>query len=420
MPKTKKFAVVGPPHSGKSVFLQGLCQLLPRASRYLFRACPDGEGTWTWRTPESAAFRRKGRFSREIVDWYVKCLSTCSLAPIVLVDVGGRMSPENARILREGRVDYAIVLSGDPAAIPEWEEFCRACGVKVLASIVSRYHATEDTVDAEPMVVHHLERGEDVSGRPVIQRVAEMILNLVKEEEAVSVLSTFISPEGTLFIPALAQALGKEPTKRTLPNGREVEQIVWEGGDLIAVSRLLHNCSADLPEAVDIDGPAPAWLVAALCHELHPRHCRVNSPDGFVAVGCRRPEGAGSGENLRFAVAESAGWHVVHVEQADPSVPLDPAKLAGVVPPEVPMGAKVILSGRMPNWLAASLAMAYHGRAKGVALYQPGTGATVAITHSPEVELGSVVPEEVVREGLKKIATDSLVGAVSKARGVAL
>lgn len=216
--------------------------------------------------------------------------------------------------------------------------------------------------------------------------------------------SSTVIEDGVLSVPKLAEALGKRPEKRVLPNGCEVEQIIWKGEDLKEISRLLHNVSSDLPESVDIDGAAPAWLVAAVAHELHPRACRVNSPDGFVPVGCRRPDGADSGENLRFAVAEFGGWHVVHAEQADPSVPLDPAKLSEVAPPEVPMGAKVVLSGRMPNWLAASLAMAYHGRTKGVAVYQPGTGATVVQTHCPEVELGTVVPEEVVREALKKVA----------------
>ena len=202
----------------------------------------------------------------------------------------------------------------------------------------------------------------------------------------------FISAEGILSIPALAAALGKEPVKRTLPNGREVEQIVWEGEDLVRISRLLHNNSGDLPEHIRIDGPAPAWLVAAMAHECHPKAVSLNSPDGFVPVGCRRPEDAGAGTNLTFSVAEKpGGWFLVTCQQTDPAVPLDPADLAEVVPPAVPMGAKVILACRMPNWLAASLAMAYHGVAKAVALFQPGTGATVAWTHSKEVRLGEVI-----------------------------
>lgn len=388
-----KVAIVGPPHSGKTVFLGGLCENLSRDKRFLFRACPDGEGSWTWRSPEAAKYRRKGVFNSRIVDWYVEKLRTSNLAPIVLVDVGGKMTPENRRILSE--VDTAVILSGTLDAIEEWEAFCKDCGCEILARIHSNYHASGDDPMSDPMVVHHLERGEDVSRRPTIQRVAEIILSRVQDQDAANNNNKECGnmlKDGILSISALAQALGKEKVERTLPNGMVVQQIVWEGNDLVAISRLLHNASGEMPEVVKIDGPAPAWLVAALVHECHPRHVQVNSPDGFVAIGCRQPEGNGSGENLEFSLeSREDGWVVVTCQQADPSIPLDPRKLGEVTPPEVPMGTKIVLSGRMPNWLAASLAMAYHGRAKAVALFQPGIGATVAWTHSQEVELGSVV-----------------------------
>lgn len=284
-------------------------------------------------------------------------------------------------------------LAGDPAAIPAWEAFLQDCGVRVIARIHSDYHGAADDPCSDPLVVHYLERGQDVATRPVIQRVAQIIL----EEVGVMSHSSIVSfvQDGVLSIPALAQALDKKPVKRVLPNGREVSQIVWEGSDLVQIARLLHNRSGELPERVDIDGPAPAWLVAALVHELHPRAVRVNSPDGFVPIGCRRPEGPeGYGAGVvKFCIEEqeAGGWLLVTCYLTDPSMPLAPHDLTRIVPPEVPMGARVVLSGRMPNWLAASLAMAYHGRAKAVALFQPGTGATVAWTHSREVLLGTVL-----------------------------
>jgi len=245
------------------------------------------------------------------------------------------------------------------------------------------------------MRVHYLERGVDVSSRPVIKKVAAMLLDLVADH---------ISPDQeagcgkeekmdmTLSIPELAKALGKISTERTLPNGRVVSQIVWEPRDLVEISRLLHNKSGSMPDCVDIDGAAPAWLVTALVHELHPRAVRLNSPDGFIPIGCKRPSGDGYGENLEFSLeSKEGGWVILTCQMADPSLPLSPGALGDVVPPELPMGSKIILSGRMPNWLSTSLAMSYHGTAKGVALFQPGTGATVAWTHSTEVELGSIV-----------------------------
>ena len=379
-----RVVIAGPPHSGKSVFLDGLSKDLPRSDRYLFRACPDGEGSWTWKNEAASAFRRKGSFTKEMVQWYIDKLCTCDLAPIVLVDVGGRMSSENRRIISEGKVDAAIILSGDPEAINEWENFCRDCGCDILASIHSNYTGKEDDIDSSPMSVHYLERGQDVSSRPVILKIAAMILDMAKRKEVDEMKST-------IKIDSIARDLGKVSQEKVLPNGRKVSQITWEGSDLIAISRLFHNRSGELGEVMDIDGPAPAWLISSLVHTLHPLECRVNSPDGMIPIGCQKPSGGGYGENLEFFVAEKEGWTWVTCQMADPSIPLSPENLDGVAPPRLPMGSKVVLSGRMPNWLAASLAMSYHGTAKAVALFQPGIGATVSWTHSKECALGALV-----------------------------
>lgn len=394
---TLKVVVVGPPHSGKSVFLGGLTKNLPRNAYYLFRACPDGEGSWTYRSPSATKYRRKGTFSKKIVDWYCQSLSSCSLADIVLVDVGGKVTPDNRRILCEGGVTHAIILAGDVGAIPEWESFLKECGVSVVATLHSDYHGTADEVSGPVMRVHHLERGEDVSSRPAIQEVACQLLELAEKNNSnkkEEITMNQIFNGNVLEVSALAETLGKEAVERTLPNGRVVSQIIWEGGDLANISRLLHNNSAEMEEVVRINGAAPAWLVAALTHECHPRQVALNSPDGYIDVGCQRPDGEGHGENLAFDVSmREDGWVVVTASAVDPSVPFSPADLGGWTPPALGMGAKVILSGRLPNWGMVSLAMAYHGQAKAVALFQPGTGSTVCWTHSKEVALGDVIPE---------------------------
>ena len=195
---------------------------------------------------------------------------------------------------------------------------------------------------------------------------------------------------GTIRISDLAAALGKNEEEKTLPNGRVVTQVTWKGEDLKGIAELLHNQSAQMPEVVQVDGSAPAWLVTAITHECHPRSVALNSPDGYVGIGCQKSHGEGEGIDFTVRHRED-GWTVVKFE-LNPSVPLSPEQLDGIAPPELPMGAKVILSGRGPNWLTASLAMSYHGRTQAVACYQLGTGSTVSITHTAKVELGSVIP----------------------------
>lgn len=389
-----KIVVCGPRHSGKSVFLGGLCENLPRAMRYLFRAVPDGEGTWTYKNEKSQQYRRKGKFSQENVDWYCQSLKNCEMAPITLVDIGGIPSEENRRILTEGGVTHAVILAGDLGKVSEWEQFLKTCKVEVIAVLHSDYQGKEDCIESSPMVVHYLERGDQtVKDRPAIQAVAEKIMELIETEnkEVREEMSMEFMKENVLEIPALATALGKREVERELPNKKIVKQIVWEGSDLPRIAELLHNHSAEMPEVVKIDGAAPAWLVAALAHECHPRCVELNSPDGYIGVHGRRARG--NGEGVEFTVKNREdGWTLVSFA-LDPSKPLSPAQLDQIAPPQLPMGSKVIISGRGPNWLVTSLVMGYHGTTKAVACFQPGTGSTVVFTHSAEVELGSVIPE---------------------------
>jgi CRISPR-associated Csx3 family protein len=389
-----KVVVCGPPHSGKSVFLGGLCENLPRAMRYLFRACPDGEGTWTWKGNGAEQYRRKGKFSQENVDWYCQSLKNCEMAPITLVDIGGIPSEENRRILTEGGVTHAVILAGDLEKVPIWEQFLKICNVEIIAVLHSDYQGKEDRIESSPMAVHYLERGDQtVKNRPAIMAVAAKIVELIetKEEEEKEEKNMEFMNGNVLGISALAKALEKAEVERELPNKKIIKQIVWEGSDLPKIAGLLHNHSAELPEIVKIDGAAPAWLVAALAHECHPRCVELNSPDGYIGVHGRRARG--NGEGVEFTVKNlEDGWTLVSFA-LDPSKPLVPTDMDKIAPPELPMGAKVIISGRGPNWLVASLVMGYHGTTKAVACFQPGTGSTVVFTHSAEVELGAVIPE---------------------------
>src|SRR3989339_139066 len=277
-----KVVVCGPPHSGKSVFLLGLVGQLARRDYYLFRACPDGEGSWTYAAPGNSQLRRKGQFAPEFVQWCVRALHENSLAPCVLVDVGGRMTPENRQIMAE--CDSAIILSGDPAAIPNWRQFCAECGLRVIAELHSDYHASNDVVECEtPLVrgsVHHLERGEDVTSRPAIEAVGRALNGLIEKEKQEKAMN---ENSITITIDSIAKELGKEKIKKTLPNnGKVIQTIEWQASDLVAISRLLHGRSAEfVGQDVRVDGGAPGFFVAAIVHELHPADVSVNSPDGF-------------------------------------------------------------------------------------------------------------------------------------------
>lgn len=132
-------AIVGPSHSGKSVFLAELYrQLLHRdpTGVFLHRACPDGEGMWSNEAdPEIVQLiRKKCAFSEEFVTVTLRSIERLGRNPhhrIVLLDLGGKRTAENAEILR--RSTHCIILSSQIEAISAWQTFVISEECEILA-----------------------------------------------------------------------------------------------------------------------------------------------------------------------------------------------------------------------------------------------------------------------------------------------
>jgi len=142
MAKNLVVAVGGPPHSGKSVFLAELYrQLLARKATRVFlqRACPDGEGMWSAETDPRlvSEIRKKGAFSQEFMNFTLKSIENLGKTfPLVLLDLGGRRTAENAEILK--RSTHLILLSSKDEENELWREFAKAEGCETLAIFESR------------------------------------------------------------------------------------------------------------------------------------------------------------------------------------------------------------------------------------------------------------------------------------------
>jgi CRISPR-associated protein Csx3 len=136
-------AVAGPPHSGKSVFLAELYrQLLQRqaAGIFLQRVCPDGEGMWSNEADAAIVqqVRRKFAFSEEFVTLTLKTIERLGRNPqlsLVLLDLGGKRTAENAEILQ--RSTHCIILSAEADEMVQWQEFATAEGCLILANFQS-------------------------------------------------------------------------------------------------------------------------------------------------------------------------------------------------------------------------------------------------------------------------------------------
>ncbi|NJR65692.1 MAG: ATP-binding protein [Leptolyngbyaceae cyanobacterium CRU_2_3] len=137
-------AVGGPPHSGKSVFLAELYrQLLQRQASGIFlqRACPDGEGMWSNEADPAIVqqIRKKFAFSAEFVTLTLQAIERLGQNPqlsLVLLDLGGKRTAENAEILR--RSTHCILLSAQAEETANWQTFAAAEACPILAIFQSR------------------------------------------------------------------------------------------------------------------------------------------------------------------------------------------------------------------------------------------------------------------------------------------
>lgn len=200
-----KVVLCGPPQSGKSCLRDGLKRaILANVNApypYIITACPDGEGSWHQKAcenNESLAFDCKHnnkapvtpKFAEEAARW-VKSANQL----INIIDVGGKITDENKTIMQPAT--HAVILSGDTSKFAEWEGFCQHLGLKIIAKIHSQLNAIKDEVlfskdwqentsellETTALLtgsVHSLKRGENLSTRPMVKALADVLIHLTK------------------------------------------------------------------------------------------------------------------------------------------------------------------------------------------------------------------------------------------------
>jgi CRISPR-associated protein Csx3 len=147
-------AVVGPPHSGKSVLVAGFQRLLRRVPRtWVYRATPDGEGLWSQESQEEHArhIRHPRQWTGEFRQWNLAAVQllkqTCDL---LFVDTGGKMSADTADLLRLcGKAVILVSARAEkegPGTFAKWRSFCTATGAEVVAELASDLDAKRSEI----------------------------------------------------------------------------------------------------------------------------------------------------------------------------------------------------------------------------------------------------------------------------------
>lgn len=162
-----KLAIVGPPHSGKSVLSKGLLPAFQSMEGFptpvIIAGCPDGEaasGAYPQVSSRDLKYATemrneiRGTFSPEFVDETVRQVSG-SKVPLALVDLGGRPSKENERILAEGGIDGVILIGSDSpelqGKIDEWKALLHRLDIPLVADLSSKW---EPEKPLQPDTIH--------------------------------------------------------------------------------------------------------------------------------------------------------------------------------------------------------------------------------------------------------------------------
>ena len=186
-----KVVLCGPANAGKTVLRHGLKAAILKLDSapsdfYVISGCPDGEGSFHSDTaqkhPELAKELKreyKAKFTPEFARAKARDIRTIKNS-LLLFDVGGKIDVENQIIMSEAT--HAVILAKTEDDAIAWRDFCENLQKPLIAIIYSDFDSREDRIDDKyPILegsVHHLERGEEVSGRPMIQALARRIVAL--------------------------------------------------------------------------------------------------------------------------------------------------------------------------------------------------------------------------------------------------
>ena len=206
-------------------------------------------------------------------------------------------------------------------------------------------------------------------------------------------------------IQELGERIGMEAKEQKLPNGKIINTLLWDQENLLkAVNEVSHLSYEGKP--VVITGAAPAWLVSALTHAVHPCPVSVYVPQ--IGKNVDIPELLHGEKNsdgeVNFKVTEKGDSILVeyNMELPEGITTYDENNVGKVVVPEIPQGKSVYISGRGPNYLTVAIAEAYAHTNSSVSLFQPGIGYTCSITHSRNKKLGDLTKDPLIKEEIKE------------------
>lgn len=191
-----KVVLCGSANTGKTCLREGLKQAIltipDGPDSYVISGCPDGDGSWFSETAQQypglakeLKNEYKAKFTMEFAQSKAREIAAIKTS-LLLFDVGGKVNEdgtitqENQLIMAKGT--HAVILAKTDVEVSQWQGFCHQLNLPVVAIIYSDYHGSQDFIETESPIwsatFHYLERGVDISVRPCVQKLAQLLADL--------------------------------------------------------------------------------------------------------------------------------------------------------------------------------------------------------------------------------------------------
>lgn len=373
--------LAGPPNCGKSVLSFLLTYRLRelRIAHYLLRAVPDGEGDWFLAGhPEVVQTLRtvhKTTYSSQFVEHMQTAIQKRPLP--LLVDIGGRPQGEQFGLIRA--CTHSILLYRTEEELRTWRQTLGESKLLPVAELRSVLDAEESIQEHHPYlqgIVSGLERDESkrragMTFGALLDRVA----GICRYDESI------LEQEHIKHAPFAVQNERDLAKQFSVPV--EGDRVIWSPKHL---RRLPDVVPASEPIA--IYGRGPVWLAAALAARTLPSTFAVfDARYGWMMpVPFRFNE---QGTSLDMNVFPYEGENL-WVELEIPGGTLEPGEIT--LSP-IPAGRGIVLSGKLPRWLFASLVHSLAPEHAWIAIDDPRLSEAIVV-HSriDDVRTGDVLP----------------------------
>lgn len=375
-----KTIICGPPHSGKSVFISNLIHLLPSGAYERINANGDGEGTWSNNPNQDEVLetRKKGTNSPEdFRRWKEQIVR--SNQDIVLVDMGGRLQDDKIPLFEV--CDNFIVISNDEKMIKKWKKFGKSHGCQCIGTIFSQQgELYEEIQSKEPYVkgvMSGFKRGHDLRGSNLLRLMADTVVSLSGYKGGYQKFGD----SSVIDLYYIGIKLGMYQTWKT-SSGIEVFNIWYDCRKLHDFYKyLIDNYSKD--EHYKIYGARALYVSCVVCSclsneyannlEFYSKTSKTFFPICKWSIDYSNKYTnlleENEDRNIRLDITERDDCIRLKVTLPTRFYPEDGER---IMLPKVDTNKKLLISGKVPAWVAVSLMLSYDNDQ--IYIHAPGIG----------------------------------------------